>query len=1119
MNRHFIILLLLFLAWLSPEAYGQNEKCLFIKSGEVINDSLTIIPGSVILLPQNNNSFSISEDGKSLQISTEDDSVQVCYQTLSFDLNKKYQHRDLSLYDSQAVFKDPLPEKINHQKLTILDKKDLAHQGSITRGITVGNQQSLTMQSRMNLQLEGKLNDNLNVSAQITDQQVPYLPEGNSQYLRDYDHVSVKLYNDKFSLEAGDQQWVNDSYYGRYARNVEGARLQLHRETEKGISVTTIGGASARGKFSRQQLDVQDGVTGPYRIPRPAASSLVVILPGTEKVFLDGKQLLRGLDNDYIIDYNQGEITFTNEVIITRFSRIIIEFEYTQLSYQQTSIMANHQYTTENYEVFLHYYRQHDNSRQPMGLDLDAIDLSLLTTETPVDGVVYLPGADSIGYHPSLLMYARKDTIINGRSFVTYFYSRDPEVAFYRLSFREVQQGNYIVKDYTAEGRIYEWVAPENGIPQGNYEPVIAVSTPETHQLFTLGGKINTGEYGKLGVEYTASAFEENNLSNTSAASGGALRLYHSGEKQQIIEGYELYHLFELQYIDHEFHSLERIRSVEFDRLWLSSDSVRSNEWLLNGELKLAKSSDEFYSYQVSRRSDTYSRGWLHGINFSEKWNKFTGNGDITFVDSENQLLSSEWLNYNFDINYKAGSWIPGLRVVSEKNQMFLQDSLYASRNAFFERQVYLNHIGAKGQTFNLSYAIREDQLPSNGELQDFTRAHTLTSSGKLKNFDLRLNYRKLEYEGNDAAEEMLSGDVNWRNDLFGKIIAQEIGYGISQGRELRRTFQYMQVMPGEGTHTWRDLDNDNIQDLDEFFEAINIDERNFVKILLPGNDFIPAYESRFSYRGNYQLPNEWRKAEGFKYLLSRIKGMLNYQSERKTSSNDWEERLWLFGNDVENNQLVSDRTMMYGRIYLTRSREKIGGGIGYRDIHRKQWFQAGFQQINRQEWSMDLMYAVTPSIDFLLKGNQTEESLDVGFSERGNYHVKSWLLNPEINYIIGSQWQVSGAYILQNKEATQFSEGYANHREIKVNVKHNRQDTFIGADLRMINIDFEGDENTASGYSLLNAMRPGQNIYWQLNLQQKLSNGLKFSIFYDGRKPDDNKAIHLGRVQLTALF
>lgn len=76
-----------------------------------------------------------------------------------------------------------------------------------------------------------------------------------------------------------------------------------------------------------------------------------------------------------------------------------------------------------------------------------------------------------------------------------------------------------------------------------------------------------------------------------------------------------------------------------------------------------------------------------------------------------------------------------------------------------------------------------------------------------------------------------------------------------------------------------------------------------------------------------------------------------------------------------------------------------------------------------------------------------------------------------------------------------------------------------ISANFNFINIDFVGDENSPIGYELLEALRPGQNFKWNLNWQQRLGNGLQLNLRYDGRQSGDSQMIHVGRVQVSALF
>src|SRR5690606_16317633 len=55
--------------------------------------------------------------------------------------------------------------------------------------------------------------------------------------------------------------------------------------------------------------------------------------------------------------------------------------------------------------------------------------------------------------------------------------------------------------------------------------------------------------------------------------------------------------------------------------------------------------------------------------------------------------------------------------------------------------------------------------------------------------------------------------------------------FSLSNGKEPRRQFQYIKVETGKGQYKYVDVNQDSIQQLNEFFPAVYPDERNYIRV------------------------------------------------------------------------------------------------------------------------------------------------------------------------------------------------------------------------------------------------------------------------------------------------
>ena len=88
--------------------------------------------------------------------------------------------------------------------------------------------------------------------------------------------------------------------------------------------------------------------------------------------------MVRGENNDYVIDYNRAEIRFTPRTIITANLRIIVEFEYSVQNYQRSLYATETSIQKEKWLFNLNSYSEQDSKSLGGNIQLDSTDLRIL---------------------------------------------------------------------------------------------------------------------------------------------------------------------------------------------------------------------------------------------------------------------------------------------------------------------------------------------------------------------------------------------------------------------------------------------------------------------------------------------------------------------------------------------------------------------------------------------------------------------------------------------------------------------------------------------------------------------------------------------------------------------
>ena len=148
------------------------------------------------------------------------DSLHIDYLVFPEFLTKEYFEFDQSIIvnSTQSIKKLYSLDQSNTESL-FTPFNGLTSSGSISRGITIGNNQNAVVNSQLDLQITGKLSDKISIRASIQDANIPTQQGGYTQNLEEFDQIFIELFSDSWNIRAGDIDLQNqNSYFGRFTK-------------------------------------------------------------------------------------------------------------------------------------------------------------------------------------------------------------------------------------------------------------------------------------------------------------------------------------------------------------------------------------------------------------------------------------------------------------------------------------------------------------------------------------------------------------------------------------------------------------------------------------------------------------------------------------------------------------------------------------------------------------------------------------------------------------------------------------------------------------------------------------------------------------------------------------
>jgi len=1146
-------LLLIFLMIVAISGYSQSVSRVKQISPDSISfhfDTLSIIPNSIVVtlnyLPVDISAFKIDYFSAKFTILDSillNKPIVINYQVFDIYLTKPFFHKDRKLIEENRSFylnEFAISDKSNLNPW-MENASELKKAGSITRGISIGNKQDVVVNSDLNLQLDGVIFDDFMIKAVISDKNIPIQPEGNTQQLQEFDKVFIQLNSKSTKIIAGDFDLVAPaSNFLKANKKVLGAMVDYSHQFADSSSISTSSSfAVTKGKFARINLVVIDGNQGPYKLIPLSGDANIVVLGGSERVFLNGVLLKRGTENDYSVDYNLGEIVFSPNIIVAQESKIVVEFEYSDRHYSRSLFTNFNQWTNKKFEVALNIYSEQDMKNQSIQPELSTEQKNILRNAGNNQSLMITPAFDSVAYNPNQIRYKLVDSLVNGVHYDSVFvYSSVSDSAYYALSFTNVgpNNGDYMILNNTINGRVFVWIAPKNGLHQGMYNPIYILIPPQKKQMITSKIKYKLSQNSEFNVEFALSNYDKNSFASIEKQNDIGAAITSSYQHKFFLFPHKfksnpfIFAKISHQYIGAYFSEIEPSKNSEFFRQF----NVDINS--LNTPMNLI-STDVLFDFLKFGKAN-------YVFNYLDFKSKYTGSQHVVnlksnskFFDVETQGLSTHTNGSASNSNYSKLSQLLkgkstwgnlGAKYDMEYNSLTYigLDSMAPSSLKLHKYELFIENPDSLPVNYKLWYNVKQLSTPSVLIFNQFSKT---SEQGLLVKYmqnkhSLSINsiYREVIYNANINLKNdyALIANLTYQGTLFKGVITLNTFYQTATGQEQKKEYQYLKVAKGQGVYIWTDFNNNNVEEIDEFSVAPYSDQGEYVRLWVLTNSYTKVIINEFNQIIMLNPAAAITSKGGVASVLSKLKNQTSlFLNNKTTDGPEIGANPFSYLQDDQNN-IASSRSIR-NNLSLNQSDPLWNIEYVFNNQYNKLFLTSGYENKSQQSNSLILRSALFKKIMIKIDCGRIEKKSTTEILLNRNYQIVNNYIEPALSYLRSSNFRIGLSYKYSEKNASSIpSINKAFFNQANFDLQYNLPKRgVIASKFSFINVQFVQNENSPLTLEILQGLSNGKNFTYSLSFQTVISKNIQLNSNYELRISSSNTVVQNGNISIRAFF